>query len=130
MTQPLSQEDLQSKFAEDHCFVQTISASYDSPNDGEMMYGLHRMVDIVSSHNRISFRFTPTEAFRSVQKGSVSIPFGLGTPELKLGDRICLVAGCSLALILRSVGKQYMVVGNVYAFGFHSGLDLQNNLSE
>ena len=123
-------EDLQSKFAEDHHIIQNISASCDSSKDGEVLYIFDRLLDVLSSHNRISFRFTPVENSRSVQKGSVSIPFGLGTPELKLGDRLCLVVGCTLALILRSVGKQYMVVGNAYVFGFHSGLDLQNKLSE
>jgi hypothetical protein len=123
-----SREDLQSNFAEEPHVIENISASYNSSTKGQKMYCIQRIFDIVSSHNRIPFRFAPAETSRSVQKWSVSIPFGLGTPQLRLGDRICLVAGCSLALILRSVGKQYIVVGNAYVFGLHHDFDLYDSL--
>ncbi|CZR62771.1 uncharacterized protein PAC_12668 [Phialocephala subalpina] len=125
-----NREDLLSKFGEDSHIVKNISASYDFTRGGIEVYNVGQLIHIVSNHTRISFRFNPVEASRSIQMGKASIPFGFGTSELKVGDQLCVVVGCRLALILRNVGKKYMVVGNAYVFGFHSGLDLHNKFSE
>lgn len=123
-------EDLEVKFAEGPHIVQNIAAAYDFSRDEGTLYYIGALISRFFSVRRVSFRFAPVESSRLAQKGSVSIPFGFGTLELKVGDRVCLVVGCRLPLILRSVGEQYMVIGSAHVFGFHSGLDLQGKLSE
>jgi hypothetical protein len=128
-----TREDLQCKFADDHRVAEKVSVSYDSfENDNELdkVERLVHFAHFVLNRKIISFRFVPTDIFHSVQKESVSIPFGFGTSELKVGDQVYLILGCSVPLILRKVGEQYMVVGNTSVFGLSSGHDLENKLRE
>jgi hypothetical protein len=46
---------------------------------------------------------------------------GLGPPNLQVGDIICIFAGISLPLILRSQGTHYQLVGSCFIYGLMDG---------
>ncbi|KAK0124903.1 hypothetical protein ONS96_008781 [Cadophora gregata f. sp. sojae] len=51
---------------------------------------------------------------------------GLGPVPAKKGDLICVLYGCSVPIVLRKVGKHYILVGECYVHGLMDGeaLDL------
>lgn len=66
------------------------------------------------------------------QAGTLSMPverqnlhFGLGPPDTEIGDRICILFGCSVPCILRPSkeggGKYYTFVGEAYVYGRMDG---------
>lgn len=42
---------------------------------------------------------------------------GLGPPDLRAGDVVCVIYGCSLCTILRGIGSVYKFVGLAYIDG-------------
>ncbi|KAH8816670.1 hypothetical protein F5884DRAFT_776959 [Xylogone sp. PMI_703] len=46
---------------------------------------------------------------------------GLGPPDLKRGDAVCILYGCSVCIILRKTDLGYSFVGSVYVDGAMSG---------
>lgn len=46
---------------------------------------------------------------------------GLGPPEIQLGDRVVVLKGCSVPLILRIEGNHMVVVGESYVSGIMNG---------
>ncbi|MAD87405.1 MAG: hypothetical protein CL912_30980 [Deltaproteobacteria bacterium] len=43
------------------------------------------------------------------------------TKEMKVGDKIAIIFGCSTPLVIRPVGDKFMVVGEAYVQGFMDG---------
>jgi hypothetical protein len=75
---------------------------------------------------RVAFRFHQAAGSRAIRHSTIDIPFGLGTPDVKTGDLVYAIIGCSLALVLRRVGSYFLVIGNSRVFGFWNGISLQN----
>ena len=75
-------------------------------NDGYLAQGK------ASLHKRVFFE-TPARYF------------GLGPPEVKDGDIICMIFGCWWPFILRKVDSHYVLVGACWVLGFigNQGLD-------
>lgn len=46
---------------------------------------------------------------------------GLGVPEIQLNDRVVVLKGCSVPLIMRAVGDHMVVVGEAYVSGIMDG---------
>lgn len=46
---------------------------------------------------------------------------GLGVPEIQLNDRVVVLKGCSVPLILRAMGKHMVIVGESYVSGIMNG---------
>lgn len=46
---------------------------------------------------------------------------GLGVPEIGLKDRVAVIKGCSVPLILRDVGEHMVIVGEAYVSGIMHG---------
>ena len=59
---------------------------------------------------RTSLRFRPCK-FSYLD--ATSLAFGLGSADIKIDDRLCLIMGCSVPLVLRRNGQRYTVVGNI-----------------
>jgi hypothetical protein len=108
-------ERIQAKFAEQPEIIQNIAASWipvDSGDDESTKSTLAALVDLIylsSIGNRPIFRYAK---IRDEVDGT--IPFGFGTANIKSGDRLCEVAGCSNTLIFRIIGRQCLLVGNAY----------------
>ena len=76
--------------------------------------------------SRVGFRFQQAANSRAIRARTINIPLGLGTPDLKFGDRVYAIIGCSVALILRIVSTYHRVIGNSRVFGFLNSITLQN----
>lgn len=50
---------------------------------------------------------------------------GLSVPEIQLKDRVVVVKGCSVPLVLRSVGDHMVIVGESYVSGIMNGEVMQ-----
>jgi hypothetical protein len=46
---------------------------------------------------------------------------GLGPPGATTGDRICVVLGCDVPLVIRPAGSRFVVVGACYVYGMMKG---------
>lgn len=46
---------------------------------------------------------------------------GLGVPEIQLDDRVVVIKGCSVPLILRDMGEHMVIVGKTYVSGIMDG---------
>ena len=46
---------------------------------------------------------------------------GLGPPGTMQGDRLCVLLGCALPLLIRQQGQQYRLVGQCYVYGMMHG---------
>lgn len=46
---------------------------------------------------------------------------GLGVPEVQLKDRVVVLKGCSVPLIMRAVGKHMVIIGESYVSGIMDG---------
>jgi hypothetical protein len=55
------------------------------------------------------------------EKKQLKPTMGLASRHSQPGDIITVLTGCSTPVILRQVGKQYKVIGDVYICGFMSG---------
>lgn len=77
--------------------------------------------NIITKGWRTSLRFRPC-AFSCLD--ATSLAFGLGSADIKIDDRLCLIMGCSVPLVLRRNGERYTVVGNILT---PFAMDLVNN---
>lgn len=59
---------------------------------------------------RTSLRFRP---YKFSYLEPTSLAFGLGYADIKVDDRLCLIMGCSVPLVLRRNGPRYTVLGNI-----------------
>lgn len=50
---------------------------------------------------------------------------GLGVPEIQLNDRVVVLKGCSVPLIMRAVGDHMVIVGESYVSGIMNGEVIQ-----
>jgi hypothetical protein len=66
---------------------------------------------------------TPTR--RLLASGKMGI--GLGPPDYKVGDVLCILAGCSLPAILRPVDDHFLFVNDVYVSGIMYGEALKDH---
>ena len=46
---------------------------------------------------------------------------GLGPEAIKQGDKICILLGCSLPVILRPIDNHYILIGRAYMDGYMTG---------
>jgi hypothetical protein len=46
---------------------------------------------------------------------------GVGPPKVQKGDKICVLLGCDIPLIIRPVGDYYIVVGDCFVYGIMKG---------
>lgn len=46
---------------------------------------------------------------------------GLGVPEIQLEDRVVVLKGCSVPLVLRAVGDHHVIIGESYVSGIMDG---------
>lgn len=46
---------------------------------------------------------------------------GLGPPSMVQGDKVCIIFGCKVPLLLREVDGAYLLVGECYVFGMMQG---------
>ena len=47
--------------------------------------------------------------------------FGLAPPGAMVGDRLCVLLGCALPLLIRPHGQQFQLVGSCYVYGMMNG---------
>jgi hypothetical protein len=73
-------------------------------------FSIIQLLNQTTKMRRTSVRFQPCE-FSYLD--ATSLPFGFGSADIKIDDRLCLVMGCSVPLILRRYGSRYTVVGNI-----------------
>jgi hypothetical protein len=73
---------------------------------------------------RRMFSFVGTKTLDKVGDGDACRPiagYGLGAKGLAQGDKVCILAGCSVPAILRPSGDHYTVLGDAYVPGFMFG---------
>lgn len=46
---------------------------------------------------------------------------GIGPPNVQKGDKICILLGCDIPLIIRQVNDHYAVVGDCFDYGIMTG---------
>jgi hypothetical protein len=46
---------------------------------------------------------------------------GLGPPMMQAGDKICIIYGCYIPMVLREVGDSHLLVGECYVYGMMMG---------
>ncbi|PMD41896.1 hypothetical protein L207DRAFT_565647 [Hyaloscypha variabilis F] len=46
---------------------------------------------------------------------------GLGPPMMQAGDKICIIYGCHIPMVLREVGDSHLLVGECYVYGMMMG---------
>jgi len=46
---------------------------------------------------------------------------GIGAPNVQKGDKICVLLGCDIPLIIRQVNNHYVVVGDCFVYGIMKG---------
>lgn len=61
--------------------------------------------------------YPPRRRFFVTEKGYM----GLGPPGTEKGDRICILKGCSVLVLLRKEGEFHHLVGEVYVCGIMDG---------
>jgi hypothetical protein len=76
----------------------------------DVEFSIIQLLNQTTKMRRTSVRFQPCE-FSYLD--ATSLPFGFGSADIKIDDRLCLVMGCSVPLILRRYGSRYTVVGNI-----------------
>jgi hypothetical protein len=46
---------------------------------------------------------------------------GVGPPTVQKGDKICILLGCDIPLIIRPIDNHYIVVGDCFVYGIMKG---------
>lgn len=46
---------------------------------------------------------------------------GIGPPEVQKGDKVCVLLGCDIPLIIRPGADHYEVVGDCFVYGIMKG---------
>lgn len=76
----------------------------------DAVFHVFQLLNLMTFDQRTSVRFRPCE-FSYLD--ATSLAFGLGPTDIKIDDRLCLIMGCSVPLVLRRNGQRYTVVGNI-----------------
>jgi hypothetical protein len=108
-------------FAEPEDFSSLLLHNSDSSDALERKYW-HKYCTALESHSeRLMFSYIPKHSRgQSDEKGSHR-QFALGNPGILTGDKLCLILGCPLPLLLRQAGNSYTVIGSAYAQGYMEG---------
>ncbi|KAH7089903.1 heterokaryon incompatibility protein-domain-containing protein [Paraphoma chrysanthemicola] len=76
----------------------------------------------MQSHCSLMFSQYATSATRNKKLfRTVKGYIGLGPPGMVEGDKICIIFGCKVPLLLREVDGNYILVGECYVFGMMQG---------
>jgi hypothetical protein len=76
--------------------------------------------------NRVLYSFQRADRFVSAQHGpgqniAPSLDIGVSPDTAEEGDYVCVLLGCKVPVILRSVGDKFRIIGDAYVNGFMGG---------
>ncbi len=89
-------------------------------SDRATLERLVRRSYLINHLDRRMFRFTPQIPMRELNGAIRAYGFGIGPPSMHPEDKIFLIAGCDLPVVLRQVGGEHTVVGNAYLPDFRA----------
>ena len=105
----LSEKDILEPFLGSKCSKRQLQwPSHTDPHRG----GTSQWAFILSITNNIGSRI-----FFSMEGGY----FGLAPPGAMIGDRLCVLLGCALPLLIRPRGQQFQLVSSCYVYGLMHG---------
>ena len=108
-------------FAEPEDFSHLLVHNYDSLQALERKYWAKSIAAVNTHIERLMFSYIPNHnRGQSGERGS-HCQFALGNSGVLTGDKLCLIQGCPLPLLLRPAGNTYTVVGSAYAQGYMEG---------
>ena len=108
-------------FAEPEDFSHLLVHNYDSLQAMERKYWAKSNAAVNTHIERLMFSYIPNHnRGQSGERGSHR-QFALGNSGVLTRDKLCLIQGCPLPLLLRPTGNTYTVVGSAYAQGYMEG---------
>jgi hypothetical protein len=105
-------------FAEPEDFDILLVRNMDSLNMMERKYWSKYIAAQNSHFERLMFSYIPKYNPGKLEK---RCQFAVGHPGVLPGDKLCLIHGCPLPLLLRKAGDSYTVIGSAYAQGYMEG---------
>jgi hypothetical protein len=106
----------------------TYDAHLDGKSNDAKAYELymreHLALDCSSAFHdgRVMFSFIPAVAdvISSAYEQLTVAPYvGAGSELIAVGDKVCVILGCSAPVILRSLGEQHTFLGDTYIHGYN-----------
>jgi hypothetical protein len=108
-------------FAEPEDFSSLLVQDFDSFNALDRKYWSKIFAASNSHFERLMFSYIPKHGRGQSNERGSQRQFALGNPGVLIGDKVCLIHGCPLPLLLRQAGNSYTVVGSAYAQGYMEG---------
>jgi hypothetical protein len=108
-------------FAELEDFSNLLVHNFDLLNALERKYWAKSCAALHSHFDRLMFSYIPKHSRDHSDERGSHRQFALGNPGVLTGDKLCLILGCPLPLLLRQAGSSYTVVGSAYAQGYMEG---------
>ena len=108
-------------FAEPKDFSNLLHYDYHSLDKMKRKYWPKSCAALNAHYEHLLFSYIPEHrGCLSNENGSYR-EFALGHPCVLTGDKLCLVLGCPVPLLLRKAGNEYTIVGSSYAQGYTEG---------
>jgi hypothetical protein len=108
-------------FAEPKDFSNILPYDYHSLDKTERKYWSKGCAALNAHYERLLFSYIPEHRGCPSNENGSYREFALGHPGVLTGDKLCLVLGCPIPLLLRKAGNGYTVVGSSYAQGYMEG---------
>jgi len=101
-------------FSEPEDFSSLLPHNYHSMDAMERKYWAKYIAASNCHLERVMFSYIPKRNHGQWKKKDSRRQFALGNPGVLTGDKLCLILGCPLPLLLRKSGNRYTVVGTAY----------------
>ena len=108
-------------FAEPEDFSSLLHYDRDSMKASERKYWTKSSTALNTHFERLMFSYIPKHSRGQSDDRRSNRQFALGCPGVLPGDKLCLILGCPIPLLLRQTSNSYEVVGSAYVQGYMEG---------
>jgi hypothetical protein len=108
-------------FAEPEDFSSLQVHNFNSFHALERKYWSKTSAALNSHFGHLMFSYIPKHSRGQSDERGFHRQFALGNSSVLTGDKLCLIHGCPLSLLLRQADNSYTVVGTAYAQGYMEG---------